>query len=480
MNGEGDVGKAEAVADSSPAEASPDAKSGADGPEAAEANKVRRASSSKEEPAGRRSSTSKEEPGGSKEQQAGRRSSTSKEEPGKSKELTPEGEAAEVAKAAEAEPATGRLWLNWDSLERRVKRGKWIVTSASADHSLKVWDLSSRECRGTLSGHGHEGAVRCVAVDLETRKCMSCSADGTVVLWDMEECESKDSYITAKFGSQLCLQVDWRPEVRRAITGTGTGKLCLWDAKNCKALGQWDAHPGVRVKALAIDFDSHRVLSAGEDGTVKLWDLQNSACSIFKCLGTFDGHGEAAVICLVADWELNMAISGAEDGSLFVIDLATCTAVGRLEGHTDRVNVVRCDWTKMVAVTGAEDDTIRVWNLEPEDASEDDTLPRTLSCSATLKGHDRGVRDISVDFEENYALSASDDGTLKLWDLSQSRCDGTLEGHTDRVTCCRLRIERDLACSASTDGTVKVWDLTAMQEEDTFYGHAAGVIALAA
>jgi WD40 repeat protein len=377
------------------------------------------------------------------------------------------GENAEGDDAAGVKPpsevATTRLWLNWDSLERRVKRGKWIILTVSLDHSLKVWDLSSRECRGTLSGHVHEGAVRCASMDLTSRCCMSGSVDGTVGIWNMEECLSNDSYLSAQLGSQLCIDVDWNESVKSAITGTGTGNICLWDAKSCAPKGQIEAHPGTRVTAVAADFENNRAISAGQDGSVKLWDLQS-----LQCLSVFQGHGKAAVSCLVVNFDGRKAISGADDGSLFLIDLDDFESAERLDGHTDRINTVKVNWDKAQAVTGSEDDTIRFWDLSE------------LSCLGTLEGHKRGIREVSVDFEEKVALSASDDCTLKLWSLSNFICQGTLEGHTDRVTCCKLRLERELACSCSLDGTVKVWDLDNMKEEDTFYGHSAGVIAMCA
>ena len=32
-------------------------------------------------------------------------------------------------------------------------------------------------------------------------------------------------------------------------------------------------------------------------------------------------------------------------------------------------------------------------------------------------------------------ISASDDGTLKVWDVATGECVATLEGHTDSVRC---------------------------------------------
>mmetsp|Transcript_50668 Transcript_50668/g.94701 ORF Transcript_50668/g.94701 Transcript_50668/m.94701 type:complete len:1532 (+) Transcript_50668:320-4915(+) len=364
-------------------------------------------------------------------------------------------------------PQTGRLWLNWDSLERRVKRGKWIGVSASVDNTLKVWDFSSRECRGTLSGV-HEGSVRVVALDVERRVACAGAMDGTVGLWDLEECECNDSYLSGKLGAMLCIDPGW--ERKRVVTGTGEGMICIWDAETCSCKTHWTAHEGARVLAVKADFAKGRIISGGADGQLHQWDIETE-----KCLGTFEPQRRRAsalfsnpVTTIAADFEQRRAIAGYDDGTMHLINLDGVDSIGSLDGHIDRVNAVQVDWPNHMLVSASEDDTLRVWDLE--------------SCRSMgeLKGHTRGVRCIDVDFEEEILVSGSDDSTLRVWDLDSLKCKGTLEGHTDRVTCLRARFDREMVISGSADCTLRLWDLDTMELEETFYGHGDAVTTLAA
>jgi WD40 repeat protein len=56
------------------------------------------------------------------------------------------------------------------------------------------------------------------------------------------------------------------------------------------------------------------------------------------------------------------------------------------------------------------------------------------------------------------AISASHDGTLRVWDLASGTCARTLPGHTDRVLGVAVTGDRRVV-SASADGTLRVWDL---------------------
>ena len=61
--------------------------------------------------------------------------------------------------------------------------------------------------------------------------------------------------------------------------------------------------------------------------------------------------------------------------------------------------------------------------------------------------------------EGGQAISASEDRTLKVWDLKSGQAVQTLEGHTGRVRAVAVTPEGGQAISASEDRTLKVWDL---------------------
>ena len=54
--------------------------------------------------------------------------------------------------------------------------------------------------------------------------------------------------------------------------------------------------------------------------------------------------------------------------------------------------------------------------------------------------------------------SASDDGTVRLWDTSTGTARQTLEGHSDPVSAVAFSPDGQLVASASDDGTVRLWD----------------------
>ena len=53
--------------------------------------------------------------------------------------------------------------------------------------------------------------------------------------------------------------------------------------------------------------------------------------------------------------------------------------------------------------------------------------------SAALTGHDGGVNAVAVTPDGRRAISASDDRTLKVWNLATGAEERTLTGHSDRV-----------------------------------------------
>jgi WD40 repeat protein len=77
----------------------------------------------------------------------------------------------------------------------------------------------------------------------------------------------------------------------------------------------------------------------------------------------------------------------------------------------------------------------------------------------TLTGHkDQGwINSVAVSPDGKWAASASDDKTVKVWDLEAGHCEATLSGHAESVNCVAFARNGKLF-SASNDSTVRIWE----------------------
>jgi WD40 repeat protein len=132
-----------------------------------------------------------------------------------------------------------------------------------------------------------------------------------------------------------------------------------------------------------------------------------------------------------------------------------------LSGHTDGVlSVVLSD---DYAISASSDRTLKVWNWT------------TGELERTLEGHTDAVASVSL--SGDYAISASYDNTLKVWNWTEGELERTLEGHTDAVA--SVALSGDYAISASYDNTLKVWNWQTGEMLRTLEGHTHWVNSVA-
>ena len=146
-----------------------------------------------------------------------------------------------------------------------------------------------------------------------------------------------------------------------------------------------------------------------------------------------------------------------------------------LEGHQGPVYgvcAVRVAGRDLLA-SASDDGTVRIWD------------PAAGAQQAVLQGHRRpvfGVCAVRVAGRDLLA-SAGGDGTVRIWDPAAGAQQAVLEGNGGTVFgVCAVRVAgRDLLASAGGDGTVRIWDLATGAQQAVLQGHrgpACGVCAV--
>lgn len=160
---------------------------------------------------------------------------------------------------------------------------------------------------------------------------------------------------------------------------------------------------------------------------------------------------------------------GLGDGSRVILtsDISTTPITGSkpFEGHKGHIHGIAFAPDGKRALSGSEDGTARLWDVA------------TGTEARRFEGHTNEVTAVTFSPDGARILTGSADRTVRLWDVAGGEVR-KLAGHTDRVSSLAFSPDGKHALSGSSDRSICLWNLETGEIVRRFAGHTGPVAAV--
>lgn len=204
---------------------------------------------------------------------------------------------------------------------------------------------------------GHVGRVGAIDVAKDGATFVSCGIDGVVRLWDVQTGDQRHAFIDASPTLLVCVRMV-RGD-RTAVAGGLDGALRVYDLAGLVGPRRLPERHSDQVNAVA-GLPGGRVLSAGRDGSLRLWDIDNE-----RQLARWEAGTD--VTALTVSPGGRRVLFGGTDRLLHLRDVGAGRDRTVLGGHEDWIWDLRFSADGKTAVSAGRDGSVRVWEVAPGD-----------------------------------------------------------------------------------------------------------------
>ncbi|MBE9179672.1 serine/threonine protein kinase [Oculatella sp. LEGE 06141] len=269
------------------------------------------------------------------------------------------------------------------------------VISASADKTIKIWNLETGQVVRTLTGH--TSFVNALAISPDGQTLVSGGADRTIMIWNLETGEPLHT-LNGDFGFINALSISFNGKL--LASGGDDGVVRIWDIATGAERNVLTGHSGaINPNALVFSPDGQTVISGSADTTIHIWDLARG--QLRRTIATNSGF--VNTIALSPDGQT--LYSGGVDRTIKVWDVTTGQELGKFVGHSGFINDLALSPDGQQLISSSADQTIKIW----------DTATATLRY--TLTGYGTHINYFVVSPGWQTLLSGSGDRVIRVWDL---------------------------------------------------------------
>uniref|UniRef100_A0A674A6H8 Striatin-3 n=1 Tax=Salmo trutta TaxID=8032 RepID=A0A674A6H8_SALTR len=303
-----------------------------------------------------------------------------------------------------------------------------VLVTVSEDHTLKLWNLQKTvpakksayfDVEPIYTFRAHVGPVLSLAMSSSGEQCYSGGIDHTIQWWNIpsSNVDPYDTYEPSVLAGTWLGHTDavwglaYSGIKNRLLSCSADGTVKLWNPQEknpCISTYNAEKEHGIPT---AVDFngcDPAHMVASFNTGNAVIYDLETSQAAV-----VFAGQGENTLPAanhinkVVSHPTLPVTITAHEDRDIKFFDNKSGKVIHAMVAHLDAVTSLAVDPNGIYLMSGSHDCSIRLWNLDSKTCVQEITAHRMKS--------DESIYDVAFHPSKAYIASAGADALAKVF-----------------------------------------------------------------
>ncbi|OPJ83139.1 striatin-3 isoform A [Patagioenas fasciata monilis] len=275
-----------------------------------------------------------------------------------------------------------------------------VLVTASEDHTLKLWNLqktvpakksASLDVEPIYTFRAHIGPVLSLAISSNGEQCFSGGIDATIQWWNMPSpnVDPYDTYEPNVLAGTLIAHTDavwglaYSSVKNHLLSCSADGTIRLWNPPEkmpCICTYNGEKEHGIPTSVDFIGCDPAHMVASFNTGSTVIYDLETSQSVVMLSSQTESGvQSNNHINKVVSHPTLPVTITAHEDRHIKFFDNKTGKMIHSMVAHLDAVTSLAVDPNGIYLMSGSHDCSIRLWNLDSKTLQELMPLPK-YSC----------------------------------------------------------------------------------------------------
>uniref|UniRef100_A0AAQ5XTF9 Striatin n=1 Tax=Amphiprion ocellaris TaxID=80972 RepID=A0AAQ5XTF9_AMPOC len=300
-----------------------------------------------------------------------------------------------------------------------------VLVTASEDQTLKLWNLQkmapAKKCAALdvepiYTFRAHSGAVLSVTMSSSGEQCFSGGMDGTIQSWNTPNpnIDPYDSYEPSVLRGALCGHTDsvwglvYSSAHHHLLSCSADGTVRLWNAADASpslAVFNDGGELGVPTSVDLVSSEPAHMVASFSTGHIGLFNMETQ--QLVLKLESTSMNTRFWINKVLSHPTLPITITAQEDRHIQFFDNNTGKLIHSMVAHLDSVTSLAVDPNGLYLMSGSHDCSIRLWNMETKTCIQEFTAHR--------KKFDESIHDVAFHPTKCYIGSAGADALAKVF-----------------------------------------------------------------